>query len=38
MDELPLVKAGEKLKEGSTALEKRLWQAPEARASSPRRT
>jgi hypothetical protein len=30
-DELPLVKAGEKLKESLTALEKQLWQPPETR-------
>jgi photosystem II stability/assembly factor-like uncharacterized protein len=30
-DELPLVKAGEKLKERLTAIEKELWQPPETR-------
>lgn len=31
LDELPLVKAGDTLKQGLTKLEKRLWQAPETK-------
>jgi hypothetical protein len=31
VEELPLIKSGEALKKQLTALEKRLWQAPEAK-------
>ena len=35
LDELPLVKAGETLKQGLTKIENRLWQAPEVVGITP---
>ena len=35
IEEQPLIRAGKKIKNGLTQLEKRLWQAPEAKGLSP---